>query len=48
MLTLAYILVLIGYDHTVTVKEYPNAAQCEYAKLAPWPNIRDKFCVPAE
>jgi len=48
MLTIAYILILIGYDQTVTVREYPNAPQCEYAKSAFRPEIRDSLCVPAD
>lgn len=44
---LAFVLVLIGYDHSVVVGTFATEAACDAAKAESFVDIRDRFCVPA-
>lgn len=44
MFLITWVLLLIGYDHNVTVEEYSRQDLCEIARWGRV-DVRDSFCV---
>lgn len=42
----AWLLLTIGYDHTVTWSTFATAQRCEAARLDVVGRVRDSYCIP--
>lgn len=46
MILMAWFLLTIGYDHKVTIVDYPDRNQCIIARWLLAGDVRDSFCLP--
>lgn len=47
MTVVAWLLLIVSYDHMVQTATYPTESACEAAKSEAPPNTQDLICVPA-